>query len=103
MTVDDSLGPQCRQIRQTLMAEIERGAYRTNQPCITEWEICECSGVSRATAICMLSDMVHNGVLTRRRGVGTFVAAPARAGSPVAASRTRETDGPRLIGYIDCR
>lgn len=87
--------PQYHRIKMALLEEIEQGAYRRDRPFITEREICSRFGVSRATAVRTLTDLVHAGVLVRQRGRGTFVATPADR----AAQRPPLSDG-RLIGCV---
>ncbi|WP_020576223.1 LacI family DNA-binding transcriptional regulator [Actinopolymorpha alba] len=66
--------PKYLWIKQQLLGEIRRGTHAAGQAFITEREVCERFGVSRITAVRALNDLVHEGVLTRKRGVGTFVA-----------------------------
>lgn len=82
-------------VKRELLDEIHAGAYRLDQPFVTEREICDRFGVSRATAVRALSDLVHTGVLMRQRGRGTFVV------PPVASPTRRSTDSQaHLIGCI---
>jgi len=82
-------------IKRALLEDIDRGAYQPDQPFVTEREICSRFDVSRATAVRALSDLVHEGVLTRRRARGTFVTPSTMSGA------RRLTEGKtRLIGCI---
>lgn len=88
--------PTYQRIKLALLDEIKRGAYPLDRPFITESEICRRFEVSRATAIRALNDLMHEGILSRQRGRGTFVIAP-----PVDVSVARPPDdSTRLIGCI---
>lgn len=73
--------PRYQQVKRELIAAIESGRYSPEVPFVTQKKICEEFGVSHATAVRALSDLVAEGYVTRRRGLGTFVAerAPSRA------------------------
>jgi GntR family transcriptional regulator of arabinose operon len=68
--------PAYQRIKLALLEEIKRGAYEVDRSFVTESEICRRFDVSRATAIRALTDLMHDGVLSRQRGRGTFVTAP---------------------------
>lgn len=70
--------PLYQQIKQALRAEIDAGRFDPAVPFVTQREVCERFGVSSITAVRALNDLVAEGVLVRRRGLGTFVA-PSRA------------------------
>lgn len=70
--------PLYQQIKQALRAEIDAGRFDPAAPFVTQREVCERFGVSSITAVRALNDLVAEGVLVRRRGLGTFVA-PSRA------------------------
>jgi DNA-binding LacI/PurR family transcriptional regulator len=92
----EALLPTYQRIKLALLDEIRDGAYQPDRPFITESEICRRFDVSRATAIRALNDLVHQGVLSRQRGRGTFVNLP-----PVDAQDGRPPDdGARLIGCL---
>jgi len=86
--------PSYYRIKAALLAEIGRGEYMLGQSFVTEREVCARFGVSRTTAVRALTDLVHEGVLTRHRGRGTFVTSPA---APPPAS---DAAGTRLVGCI---
>jgi DNA-binding LacI/PurR family transcriptional regulator len=81
--------PLYQQIKQALRDEIDGGRFDPAEPFVTQREVCERFGVSSITAVRALNDLVAEGVLIRRRGVGTFV----------APSRRRETN-PGTIACI---
>jgi GntR family transcriptional regulator, arabinose operon transcriptional repressor len=85
-----------QRIKLALLDEIKDGTYQLDRPFITESEICRRFEVSRATAIRALNDLVHDGVVSRQRGRGTFVNAPP-TGVPDGRPPNEST---RLIGCI---
>jgi GntR family transcriptional regulator len=65
-----------RQIKQDLMRRIESGELPLGAALPSERELCERYGVSRPTLRQATQDLVRDGLLVVRRGVGTFVAQP---------------------------
>jgi LacI family transcriptional regulator len=80
--------PRYQHVKRDLIAAIEAGHFSPDVPFVTQRSICEKYGVSHATAVRALSDLVAEGYVVRRRGQGTFVA-PRK--QPTAATTT--TDG----------
>ena len=78
--------PRYQQVKRALIAAIESGQYSPEVPFVTQRKICEDFGVSHATAVRALNDLVAEGYVTRRRGSGTFVA-------PRTPGRARAGDG----------
>jgi len=74
-------------VKQELRRSIAVGEFSPDQPFITQREIVERYGVSTTTAVRALNELVTDGVVVRRRGLGTFVAErpppPAPSGQPV--------------------
>ncbi len=94
--VANSPVPAYQRIKLALLDEIKRGAYPPDRSFITEREICRRFGVSRATAVRTMSELVHEGVVMRQRGRGSFVIPPLD-NVPFA----HQSDGStRLIGCI---
>ena len=62
------------QIRETLREQIKRRQLEPGQKLPAEDELAAQFGVSRMTVRQGISDLIDEGVLYRRRGVGTFVA-----------------------------
>jgi GntR family transcriptional regulator len=62
------------QIRETLREQIKRGELAPGQKLPAEDELAAQFGVSRMTVRQGISDLTDEGVLYRRRGIGTFVA-----------------------------
>jgi DNA-binding GntR family transcriptional regulator len=64
------------QIRESLRSEITRGALKRGQQLPSENELAARYNVSRMTMRESIEDLVDEGLLYRRHGVGTFVAYP---------------------------
>ncbi len=64
------------QIRETLRGEITGGALKRGEKLPPEHELAGKFGVSRMTIRESIEDLVDEGLLYRRHGVGTFVAFP---------------------------
>jgi GntR family transcriptional regulator len=62
------------QIREALREQIKRGDLKPGQRLPSEDEVAAQFGVSRMTARQGISDLIDEGLLYRRRGIGTFVA-----------------------------
>jgi len=62
------------QLAKICRGEIARGTYRPDEKFPSEREIAGRFGVSRATANKVISNMIAEGMLVLRRGIGTFVA-----------------------------
>jgi GntR family transcriptional regulator of arabinose operon len=86
--------PRYQQVKRELIAAIEAGRFSPELPFVTQRSICDEFGVSHATAVRALSDLVAEGYVTRRRGQGTFVA-------PRTPERTAGTT-PRGDGSVAC-
>ncbi|HOK44599.1 MAG TPA: GntR family transcriptional regulator [Bryobacteraceae bacterium] len=69
--------PIYHQLNSHLRRLITSGAYPVGAKFLTERQICEKFGISRATANKALSNLVSEGLLEFRKGVGTFVKARA--------------------------
>lgn len=65
--------PIYQQLNQLLRDLIREGEFKVNDRFLTERQICGRFGVSRATANKALSNLVAEGVLEFKKGVGTFV------------------------------
>jgi GntR family transcriptional regulator len=62
------------QIRETLREQIKQGVFEAGAKLPSEDELATQFGVSRMTVRQGITDLIDEGVLYRRRGVGTFVA-----------------------------
>ena len=65
--------PVYQQLNQVLRTLIHDGEFQIGDQFLTERQVCEQYDVSRATANKALSNLVVEGVLEFRKGVGTFV------------------------------
>lgn len=72
---EDGEGPRYRQIARILRAEIEERLH-PGDPIGTEAELEQRFGVSRITVRRAIDELVHEGLLVRRQGSGTFVSRP---------------------------
>jgi multiple sugar transport system substrate-binding protein len=62
------------QLKLAIKDKIETGEFKPGERIPTEQELCERYGISRTPVRQALNEMVYEGLLTRRRGSGTFVA-----------------------------
>ncbi|HEX5323508.1 MAG TPA: GntR family transcriptional regulator [Capsulimonadaceae bacterium] len=69
--------PIYQQLNEVLRQTIRAGQYRAHDRFLTEREISEKYGVSRATANKALSSLVAEGLVEFRKGIGTFVRSSA--------------------------
>ncbi len=63
-------------LKDTIRAGIAAGEWKTGEAIPSERELCTAYGISRMTTRQAIGDLVHEGVLTRQQGRGTFVAQP---------------------------
>jgi GntR family transcriptional regulator len=77
-------------IRETLRGEITQGAFRRGERLPSEHELASRFNVSRMTVRKSIEDLIDEGLLYRRHGVGTFVAYPHL-----------ERDHTRLTSFFD--
>jgi len=82
--------PLYRQIKSHVTAEIERGRWGPGSRVPSENELVTKFGISRMTANRALRELMHEGYLDRRPGVGTFVRDPLRQTSLVELSNIAE-------------
>jgi len=68
--------PLYYQLMQHIKDQIEKGILKENDKIPAERELCERYNVSRMTVRQALDELVREGVIYRKRGVGTFVAKP---------------------------
>jgi GntR family transcriptional regulator len=71
--------PLHRQLFLVLRDEIARGAIAAGDPLPTEQTLCDQFGVSRITVRRALADLVDQGYIERRHGVGSFVRHPTES------------------------
>ena len=68
--------PLYHQLEQELRARIQRDEFKPGEALPTEERICAQYGVSRITVRRALDALISEGMITKRRGVGTFVTPP---------------------------
>lgn len=68
--------PLYYQIKEDLMKEIETGKWAVGEMIPSEIQLAHKYNVSRNTTQRAINDLVHDGILSRRQGIGTFVVAP---------------------------
>src|ERR687885_668329 len=71
-------GPLYQQLRQALFSRIRRGDFSPGARLPSENQLCETYGVSVTTARRALLELVKDGIVRRRPGVGTMVAPSVR-------------------------
>jgi GntR family transcriptional regulator len=73
-----SLVPYYHQLKQAIAAAIESGELRPSDKLPSEFALAEKLGISRLVVHRAFRELVGDGVLERKRAVGTFVATPAK-------------------------
>ena len=76
--------PLHHQLKQRLLEKIELGEWKPDDLIPSEQELQEQFGLSRTTVRQAMSELVHEGLLVRERGRGTFVTPPKMTHSPEA-------------------
>lgn len=71
-------GPMYHQVRQDLLARIRRGEFSPGSQLPSENQLCREYGVSVTTARRAFLELVNEGIVVRRAGVGTMVASRVR-------------------------
>lgn len=72
----DSPIPLYYQLKEIIIDSINRGEYGVGDMLPSENQLCKMHNVSRSTSQKALDELVHEGILTRKQGVGTFVTTP---------------------------
>jgi GntR family transcriptional regulator, arabinose operon transcriptional repressor len=91
--------PLYQRVKRELVAAIESGEFQSDVPFVTQRKICEQFGVSHATAVRALNDLVAEGYVIRRRGQGTFVA-PRRPSADGSVACVLQFHGPHVSGVL---
>lgn len=68
--------PRYYQLKELIREKIAAGEWKSGEAIPSERELCEQYGISRMTARQSLTELVHEGVLYRSQGRGTFVGQP---------------------------
>ena len=90
--------PLYHQITENFMGLIRSGQLQPGEAVPSEWEISELYGVSRLTVRRALDELVREGLVTRRHGVGTFVSNPTEA--QIVPSVLSFTKNMQIIGRV---
>lgn len=85
--------PKYEIIKEALLARIHAGDFSFDESFCTEKMLSEQHHVSRITAKRAIEDLEQQGILYRKRGVGSFV---SRSLSPVS----KTTDAPKMISLL---
>ncbi len=72
----DSPIPLYYQLKEIIIDGINKGEWGIGDIVPSENQLCKIYNVSRNTSQRALDELVHEGILTRKQGVGTFVTAP---------------------------
>jgi GntR family transcriptional regulator len=70
----DGTQPLYQKLKRSLNEQIDIGFFKPGQPIPSERTLCLQYGISRITVRRCLSELIHEGVLYRKQGKGTFVA-----------------------------
>jgi GntR family transcriptional regulator of arabinose operon len=92
--------PLYQRVKRELVAVIESGEFPPDVPFVTQRKICEQFGVSHATAVRALNDLVTEGYVIRRRGLGTFVAPRGPAAGDGSVACVLQFHGPHVSGLL---
>ncbi|MBN1979748.1 MAG: extracellular solute-binding protein, partial [Anaerolineae bacterium] len=76
--------PIYHQLKTLICETISTGAWRSGDRIPTEHELCQLYNISRSPVRQALSELAHEGILTRRPGLGTFVHEQAIASCPAS-------------------
>src|SRR5712672_3399133 len=74
MRLDAGPLPLYHQLEEDLRARIHGGEFQSGAALPTEEQLCEHYGISRITERRALDALIAQGLIVRRRGVGSFVA-----------------------------
>lgn len=97
--------PLYAQIKSVLLRRVGEGEWQANQALPSEWELAAQLDVSQGTVRKALGELVAQGVLYRRQGLGTFVAEVASdwgAGCLVSPGYFDETPDALVLEFLGC-
>jgi DNA-binding transcriptional regulator YhcF (GntR family) len=83
------------QLKQLIKDQVERGVLKPGDQIPSEDELCTRYGISRTPVRQALTELVHEGLLVRIHGRGTFVAEPASALEAARGTTLRIVLNPR--------
>lgn len=73
-----------QRVKRMVADKVGRGEWPVGHMIPSERELSAAMGVSRATVLRALSDLVYQGILERRQGLGTYVMRPTLVHGPVS-------------------
>jgi GntR family transcriptional regulator len=82
--------PLYAQLEDIIRQKLENEEWLPNRPIPSENEISKMYGVSRMTARAVITRLVHEGLLYRSQGIGTFVSVPKIISKPLSQVGIRE-------------
>jgi len=71
----ESAIPYYIQVKDVIRAKMRSGVWKVNDQLPSEAELCDAFAVSRTVIRQALQDLIHEGLIVRRKGKGSFVAA----------------------------
>jgi len=86
--------PLHHQIKEDLALQIRSGRWRPEEEIPSESDLCRHYGVSRGTVRQAIADLVQQGLIHRRQGLGSFVSKPKLEGSVLGSYRLYLKDTP---------
>jgi GntR family transcriptional regulator of arabinose operon len=92
--------PRYQRVKRELIARIESGAVSPDESFVTQRQICAEFGVSHATAVRALNDLVADGYVIRRRGQGTFVAPRRASAGDGSVACVLQSGGPHVSDLL---
>jgi len=93
--------PIYHQLKMIIQEQVESGAWRPGDRIPTEKELCRLYGISRSPVRQALKELVYEGVLTRRPGLGTFVESSTSADSSSDTSIQLMSSDPHWAWVLD--
>lgn len=81
MIIFNSKLPYYYQLKDYLLEQIEKGVYKQGDKIPSENELVQMCGISRPTVRQALNELMQEGYLVKKRGIGTFVASPVFTGN----------------------
>lgn len=89
------------QLKLAIKKKIETGEFRPGERIPTEQELCDRYGISRTPVRQALKELVYEGLLVRRRGLGTFVAGQTQVNAQPATPIRLMTSDARWATVIE--
>jgi ABC-type glycerol-3-phosphate transport system substrate-binding protein len=93
--------PIYHQLKLAIKKKIETGEFKPGERIPTEQELCDLCGISRTPVRQALKELVYEGLLIRRRGLGTFVADRTPTDTSSAIPMRLMASDPRRAAVIE--